>query len=180
MKLQLNHNRLEVLSHKNDQEKERTAADNDRRSTAFRCLPYLLLLYTCTQNLNSYCRTKTFVSNFFRNFLPFRTANVYHSLMCVLNDAPNLISNFLSLSSLCPHHLSPHCRVFDALRGRPQHQAASPEPTSSEAADTQPRELPAELWSSSLQSLYLHSNRLKWLPGYLGKLGALTRLDISR
>jgi leucine-rich repeat kinase 1 len=105
MKLQLNHNRLEVLSHKNDQEKERTAADNDRRSTAF--------------------------------------------------------------------------RVFDALRGRPQHQAASPEPTSSEAADTQPRELPAELWSSSLQSLYLHSNRLKWLPGYLGKLGALTRLDIS-
>lgn len=75
--------------------------------------------------------------------------------------------------------LSPFNRVFDAIRGRSQ-QPASQEQQSTDTTDTQPRELPAELWASSLQSLYLHSNRLKWLPSYLGKLGALTRLDISR
>lgn len=58
----------------------------------------------------------------------------------------------------------------------PQH--SSPEPQS-ETEEREPRELPADLWSSSLQSLYLHNNKLKWLPGYLGKFGALTRLDIS-
>ena len=36
MKLQLNHNKLEVLSHKVDQQKESGAGDSDRRSTAFR------------------------------------------------------------------------------------------------------------------------------------------------
>ena len=68
--------------------------------------------------------------------------------------------------------------MFDALRGRGQHPSVSPEPNA-EAGDDQPREFPAELWASSLQSLYLHQNKLKWLPSYLGKLGALTRLDIS-
>lgn len=72
------------------------------------------------------------------------------------------------------------CRsVIDAIRKRGQQHSVSPEPQS-ETGDNQPRELPADLWASSLQSLYLHNNRLKWLPGYLGKLGALTRLDISR
>ena len=69
--------------------------------------------------------------------------------------------------------------VFDVIRGRGQQHSVSPEPQA-EAGDVQPRELPADLWSSSLQSLYLHNNRLKWLPSYLGKLSALTRLDISR
>ena len=67
--------------------------------------------------------------------------------------------------------------MIDAFRGRGK-EHSSPEPQS-EAGDSQPRELPADLWASSLQSLYLHNNKLKWLPGYLGKLGALTRLDIS-
>lgn len=68
--------------------------------------------------------------------------------------------------------------VFDALRGRGQQQSSSLEPQS-ETEDREPRELPADLWSSSLQSLYLHNNKLKWLPSYLGRFGALTRLDIS-
>ena len=42
-----------------------------------------------------------------------------------------------------------------------------------------PRELPVELWSKSLQSLNLQRNKLKCLPCYVGKLGALTSLDIS-
>ena len=48
-----------------------------------------------------------------------------------------------------------------------------------EEGDDQPKELPFELWSSCLQSLYLQSNQLRWLPDYLGKFAALTRLDIS-
>ena len=48
-----------------------------------------------------------------------------------------------------------------------------------EECDDQPRELPFELWTNCLQSLYLQSNQLKWLPDYVGKFSALTRLDIS-
>ena len=48
-----------------------------------------------------------------------------------------------------------------------------------EDTDDQPKELPVDLWSSCLQSLYLQSNQLRWLPDYLGKFAALTRLDIS-
>ena len=36
MKLQLNHNKLEVLSHKNEQPKDGGSADHDRRHTALR------------------------------------------------------------------------------------------------------------------------------------------------
>ena len=43
----------------------------------------------------------------------------------------------------------------------------------------QPRELPVELWARSLQNLNLQRNKLKCLPCYIGKLGALTSLDIS-
>ena len=45
--------------------------------------------------------------------------------------------------------------------------------------DEQPRELPAELWNSCLQSLFLQGNQIKWLPDYLGKFSSLQRLDIS-
>ena len=45
--------------------------------------------------------------------------------------------------------------------------------------DDLPRELPYDLWSNCLQSLYLQSNHLRWLPDYVGKFAALTRLDIS-
>ena len=45
--------------------------------------------------------------------------------------------------------------------------------------DDQPRELPVELWNSSLQSLFVQGNQIKWLPDYLGKLSGLQRLDIS-
>ena len=48
-----------------------------------------------------------------------------------------------------------------------------------EEGEDQPRELPYELWNNCLQSLYLQSNLLKWLPDYLGKFAAMTRLDIS-
>lgn len=45
--------------------------------------------------------------------------------------------------------------------------------------DDQPRELPADLWTSSLQALFLQGNQIKWLPDYLGKFSGLQRLDIS-
>ena len=48
-----------------------------------------------------------------------------------------------------------------------------------EETDDRPKELPVDLWSNCLQSLYLQSNHLKWLPDYVGKFAALTRLDIS-
>ena len=48
-----------------------------------------------------------------------------------------------------------------------------------EETDDQPRELPFDLWNNCLQSLYLQSNHLRWLPDYVGKFAALTRLDIS-
>lgn len=48
-----------------------------------------------------------------------------------------------------------------------------------EDGEDQPRELPCDLWGNCLQALYLQSNQLQWLPDYLGKLAALTRLDIS-
>ena len=54
---------------------------------------------------------------------------------------------------------------------------ASPEPQVE--ADCEPRELPVELWSTCLQTLFLHHNQLRWLPNNLGKLSSLTRLDIS-
>ncbi len=48
-----------------------------------------------------------------------------------------------------------------------------------DVVDDQPRELPIEMWGSSLQSLYVNGNRLKWLPDYLGNFSTLARLDIS-
>lgn len=47
------------------------------------------------------------------------------------------------------------------------------------AIDEQPRELPADLWNSCLQSLFLQGNQIKWLPDYLGKFSGLQRLDVS-
>ena len=46
--------------------------------------------------------------------------------------------------------------------------------------DDLPRELPIDLWSSCLQSLYLQSNNVKWLPDYIGNFSGLARLDVSR
>lgn len=46
--------------------------------------------------------------------------------------------------------------------------------------DDQPRELPSDLWSSCLQSLYLQNNNIKWLPDYIGSFSGLARLDVSR
>jgi len=41
------------------------------------------------------------------------------------------------------------------------------------------RDLPYEMWSSSLHSLYLNSNSLEFIPEKIGNLSALTRLDLS-
>ena len=64
--------------------------------------------------------------------------------------------------------------------GRKQNTtAAATEQTEQAPVDDQPRELPAELWGSCLQNLFLQGNRIKWLPDYVGKFSSLTRLDIS-
>lgn len=42
------------------------------------------------------------------------------------------------------------------------------------------RDLPYEMWGSSLHSLYLNDNNLESIPEKLGNLTALTRLDLSK
>ena len=66
-----------------------------------------------------------------------------------------------------------------ALKGRKGRDTLAPPDRERTPVDDQPRELPAELWNSCLQSLFLQGNQIKWLPDYLGKFSGLQRLDIS-
>lgn len=56
-----------------------------------------------------------------------------------------------------------------------QQAAAAQEPP-----DSEPRELPVDKWSGTLQSLLLQNNNIRFLPNYLGGFTALARLDISK
>jgi len=88
---------------------------------------------------------------------------------------------YLTCVSLAP----PPCRLLtSAFRpSRKVHQRTPPaielKDKDTSAEDEQPRELPAELWSACLQSIFLQGNQIKWLPDYLGKFSGLQRLDIS-
>ena len=86
----------------------------------------------------------------------------------------------LSLHDIAPFHLSIFRSVIKKLGSKVTAKKSTKLPERiKEEGDDQPKELPFDLWSSCLQSLYLQSNQLRWLPDYLGKFAALTRLDIS-
>lgn len=92
-----------------------------------------------------------------------------------------------SLCALSTLSLSVVCRFLgrtNPLRGvRKSRQREASDPKEVKEVlppiDEQPRELPADLWNSCLQSLFLQGNQIKWLPDYLGKFSGLQRLDIS-
>lgn len=65
-------------------------------------------------------------------------------------------------------------------RPNPQLATAAQLTTTSLApVDDVSRDLPYEMWSGSLHSLYLNSNNLECIPEKVGNLSALTRLDLS-
>ena len=68
--------------------------------------------------------------------------------------------------------------MFKGQRARPSPAAAIT--TTLAPVDGVCRDLPYEMWSSSLHSLYLNDNNLESVPEKLGNLSALTRLDLSK
>ena len=68
--------------------------------------------------------------------------------------------------------------IFKGARARPS--PAAPVTTTLAPVDGICRDLPYEMWASSLHSLYLNDNNLESIPEKLGNLNALTRLDLSK
>lgn len=68
--------------------------------------------------------------------------------------------------------------IFKAPRPRPS--PVIPITTTLAPNDGVCRDLPYEMWTSSLHSLYLNDNNLESIPDKLGNLSALTRLDLSK
>lgn len=68
--------------------------------------------------------------------------------------------------------------MFKGQRARPSPAAAIT--TTLAPVDGVSRDLPYEMWASSLHSLYLNDNNLESIPEKLGNLSALTRLDLSK
>ena len=72
--------------------------------------------------------------------------------------------------------------IFKGPRTRPSPAAAAAAAITTTLAplDGVCRDLPYEMWSSSLHSLYLNDNNLESIPEKLGSLSALTRLELSK
>lgn len=81
----------------------------------------------------------------------------------------------------CPLTQPHNGTCSDMFRARPKQQKKKqPEPVVPVLPDELPRELPVEKWGTTLQSLYLQNNSIKFLPNYIGNFVALARLDVSK
>ena len=69
--------------------------------------------------------------------------------------------------------------IFKGPRARPP-AVAQVTTTTLAPVDGICRDLPYEMWASSLHSLYLNDNNLESIPEKLGSLSALTRLELSK
>lgn len=87
-------------------------------------------------------------------------------------------SNGRILSAVCVYciYISNPLRMF---KKKTKPKIASP-PAVANVPDANPRELPFETWSNTLQSLYLQNNNIQFLPNYLGNFTSMARLDVSQ
>eukprot|EP00731_Ephydatia_muelleri_P016582 Em0009g1006a len=91
--------------------------------------------------------------------------NLSHNQLVLLTHKPD------SSAPSPPQRIS----IIERLTGKVNTVA----PPLTSVMDDIPRELPVELWSGCLQSLFLQSNKIKFLPDYIGGFTGLARLDIS-
>lgn len=98
-----------------------------------------------------------------------------------LNDIltyPNHILKY-PIISLISCNIPSYSNVFSGIIERLTGKVNTVAPPLTSVMDDIPRELPVELWSGCLQSLFLQSNKIKFLPDYIGGFTGLARLDIS-